>query len=393
MSVRINTNIEALNAQRNLSMTALNFGKSVERLSSGLRINRAADDAAGLSISEKLRSQVKGLNQAIRNAQDGISMIQTGEGALNEVHTILQRMRELSVQASNDTLSTDDRKAVGDELVALKAEIDRVSTTTKFNGKALLSGALSTSLAAGSGAKIGSAAGATMIDKLDVSGAQAGTAYTITNSGAAVTLTATINGATVSQTVNAALMAANSQQTLSFSNLGIKIELVSTAGETAANIAGGLTALANVTTAAGSGSATMLIGADAGQTVSVSFSQIASTNLGSGAGSYLSDLITDNTSVDTSAKAGTLITSIDAAVTAVSTQRSNLGSVQNRLEHTIANLGVAAENLATSESRVRDLDVASEMVSFTKSQILQQAGTAILAQANQAPQSILSLLR
>ncbi len=281
MGVRINTNIEAINAQRNLGMTAIAFGKSVEKLSSGLRINRAADDAAGLGISEKLRGQVKGLNQATRNAQDGISLIQTGEGALNEVHSMLQRMRELAVQAANGTLSQADRDSIGTEADALEAEINRVSTSTKFNGVALLDGTVATVTF-----QVGANAADTM----------------------AVTLT--------------------------------KVDV------TAIDTAGAIAAFADAT-----------------------------------AGGV------------TAAKATAAITALDTALTTVSTARGNFGAAQNRLEHTVASLGVAAENLAASESRIRDLDVASEMVNFTKSQILQQAGTAILAQANQAPQAVLSLLR
>lgn len=280
MGVRINTNIEALNAQRNLGATALAFGKSVEKLSSGLRINRAADDAAGLGISEKLRGQVRGLNQAMRNGQDGISLIQTGEGALNEVHSMLQRMRELAVQAVNGTLSQADRDSIGVEAQALGAEIDRISTSTKFNGVSLLSAAATISLQVGANAT-------------DV-------------------MTVTLSQVDVA-TLDSASAIAN------FSS--------ATAGDV------------------------------------------------------------------TAAKATLAITQIDVALTTVSTARGKYGAAQNRLEHTIASLGVASENLASSESRIRDLDVASEMVNFTKTQILQQAGTAILAQANSAPQSVLSLLR
>ncbi len=259
MGIRINTNIEALNAQRNLGATAVSYGKSVEKLSSGLRINRAADDAAGLAISEKLRSQVRGLNQATRNAQDGISMVQTAEGALTEVHNMLQRIRELAVQYANGTNSTDTRASISAEVTQLQSAISSIASNTKFNGVTLLTG---------------------------------------------------------------------------------------------------------------SSSVSFQVGADQGQTLSVTFG-----------------------AVNTSAAYVTDIASVDTAVTAISTLRGTFGAAQNRLEYTVASLSVAAENLAASESRIRDLDVASEMVTFTKSQILQQAGVAILAQANQAPQSVLSLLR
>ena len=279
MSFRINTNVDAFSAQLNLQNTAAMFSKSVERLSSGLRINRAADDAAGLAISEKLRSQIKGLSVASRNAQDGISLIQTAEGALNESTSILQRMRELAVQSSNGTLSTQDRSAIQSEATQLQGELTRIANVTKFNGNSLLDGTLS---------------------------------------GAAITLQIGANSST-------------------YESLAIKF----------------------------SGTLT-----DAGLSVdnaAVSFSSAAS--------------------------AQAALTNIDAAISLVSSVRANLGAFQNRLEHTITNLGVNEENLMSSESRIRDVNVAEETVNLTKAQILQQAGTAVLAQANQAPNSVLSLLR
>jgi flagellin len=272
MGLRINNNIEAVNAHRNLQLTALSLSKSMEKLSSGLRINRASDDAAGLAISEKLRGQVRGLNQAVRNAQDGISMIQTAEGALNETHSILQRMRELAVQAANDTLTTNDRNAISSEMSQLGQEVDRISTTTQFNTQKLLDGNFSNKL--------------------------------------------------------------------------------------------------------------LQIGANDGQVMTVNISGADSTDLG-----------IDSLDVSDAANASTAISAIDSAIDTVSTIRASLGAVQNRLEHTIANLGVASENLLASESRIRDVDMAQEMMSFTKTQILQQAGTAMLAQANTAPQTVLQLLR
>ncbi len=279
MSFRVNTNIEALNAQRNLMMTALAFSKSAEKLSSGLRINRAGDDAAGLSISEKLRAQVRGLNQAVRNAQDGISLIQTAEGALNEVHSILQRMRELAVQAANDTLTTEDRQAIAQELVSLRNELDRIAQQTQFNSQNLLDGSFVSRL--------------------------------------------------------------------------------------------------------------FHIGANQNQTITVTISNVNSTAIGGD----LSALVDAFNATPAQTTAEALITGVDAAVRDISNVRSGLGAVQNRLEHTIANLSVAAENLTAAESRIRDTDMASEMVNFTRLQILQQAGVAVLAQANVNPQVVLNLLR
>lgn len=391
MGVRINTNIEALNAQRNLGVTALAFGKSVEKLSSGLRINRAADDSAGLAISEKLRAQVRGLNQAQRNAQDGISMVQTAEGALNEVHSMLQRMRELSVQASNSTLSSTDLASVATEMTALKAEINRIADSTTFNGQALLTGALTVTQSGGTGI-VGLSLPLTVaasISAVDVSGAKASTTYTLTSqAGGKVTLS---DGAGNSQQITLdATIGADGTLSANFSTLGVSITIVGDTAKTAADLATGLDAK-TIMTGAG-GAANFQIGANATDTLAVTFANAHTTQYGSSAGA-LDTAITNFTGGPTVAYAQALITQLDAALGNVSTTRGNFGAVQNRLEHTVASLGVASENLQASESRIRDVDVASEMVAFTRSQILQQAGTAILAQANQAPQSILSLLR
>jgi flagellin len=394
MGVRINTNIEALNAQRNLGISGLAFGKSVEKLSSGLRINRAADDAAGLAISEKLRAQVRGLNQAQRNAQDGISMVQTAEGALTEVHSMLQRMRELAVQASNSTLSSSDTQSVNTEITALKAEIDRVAGSTTFNGQFLLTGALSVSQSGGT-AIVGLALNTTAtssVSAVDVSGAKASTTYTLTSqAGGLVTLS---DGAGNSQQVTlAATIGATGTEAINFSSLGVKITVVGASAKTAADLATDLDAK-TVITGAGS-AANFQIGANASDTLAVTFADARTSAAGYGTLATNISTFTTATGSGTGivAAAQALITSVDTALAYISTTRGNFGAVQNRLEHTVASLGVSSENLAASESRIRDLDVASEMVNFTKTQILQQAGTAILAQANQAPQSVLSLLR
>jgi flagellin len=265
MSLRINNNVEAFNAHRQLVATSDRASKSMERLSSGYRINRAADDAAGLAISEKLRGQIRGLSQAQRNAQDGVSLVQTAEGSLNEVHSMLQRVRELAVQYGNGTLSTSDKAAITAEAAQLQSEIARIGSTADFNGIKLLDG---------------------------------------------------------------------SAGTISFQ-----------------------------------------VGANDGDVISVATSTLSS-QIGT---------------IDVS-NAGA-ISAIDAAIQNVSTMRSTFGAVQNRLEHTLNNISTYQENLTASESRIRDVDMASEMVEFSKDQILQQAGTSMLAQANQAPQGVLSLLR
>ena len=265
MALRVNTNVEAFNAHRNLSATSVAQSKSMEKLSSGLRINRAADDAAGLAISEGMRAQIRGTAQASRNAQDGISLVQTAEGSLNEMHSILQRVRELAVQNANGTLSTSDQAKITAEVAQLTAELDRIRDSSKFNGIALFSSSADTT----------------------------------------VTMQVGANGT--------------------------------------------------------SGSSTDRIGVTIKQ---VSFSTV---------------------SLD--------VARVDEAITSISNARSDLGAVQNRLEHTIANLGVQQENLSAAESRIRDVDMAAEMVNYTKLGILQQSGTAMLAQANQSAQGVLSLIR
>jgi flagellin len=394
MSTRINTNVDAFTAQRNLSMTATTYSKSVQKLSSGLRINSAADDAAGLAISEKLRAQIRGLGQAQRNAQDGISMIQTGEGAMNETTSMLQRMRELAVQASNDTLSSSDRSSINTELQQLQQEINGVASRTKFNGQGLLSGSMVTTLSGGTanvGVQLNTNAVST-IRSIDVSGAQAGKTYSLTSTGSTVTLTR--SGDNVAQTVTVQATAANASQTISFGTLGVSITVDAGAAKAAADLATDLGGK-NITTAAGSGSANFQVGSNASDNISVAFNKVdLSGSVGdtNGLDALSTSLSTFNTTQNV-ANAQDLITKIDGAIGAVNTQRANLGAYQNRLEHTIANLGVAQENLTASESRIRDVDMAAEMVNFTKTGILQQAGQAILAQANSSPSGIVQLLR
>lgn len=272
-------NMTALNANRNLAITNTNLAKNTEKLSSGYKVNRAADDAAGLTISEKMRGQIRGLNQASTNAEDGTSLIQTAEGALAEIHSVLQRMRELTVQASNDTYVSADRNAIGLEVTALISEIDRIASQTEFNTMKLLSGG--------------------------------------------------------------------------FANKFLQV------------------------------------GANAGQLITFGISAMSSENLSVG------DEAT--AAIIKGAASGSEVTGVisivDAALTKVSLQRSTLGAIQNRLEHTIANADNTAENLQSAESRIRDLDMADEMVKYSKNSILQQAGQSMLAQANQATQGVLSLLQ
>jgi len=303
----INHNIAALNTSRSLNSASAAQSKSMEKLSSGLRINRAGDDAAGLAISEKMRGQIRGLDQASRNAQDGISLIQTAEGALNETHDILQRMRELAVQSGNDTNTDEDRGQLQKEVDELAKEITRISNTTEFNTKKLLNGAAD-----------GSASGG------------------VTN---AADLTLQIG--------------ANSNQTMTLSIKAMDAASLGVAGASDASATGSTAA---VTT----------------KGIDISTS-----------GSNSSAAVTATKAIDT----------IDAAIKKVSDERSKLGANQNRLEHTINNLGASSENLTAAESRVRDVDMASEMVKQTKNSILSQAAQAMLSQANQQPQGVLQLLR
>ena len=348
MGLQINTNIAAMNAYRNLSSTQNAMSTSLERLSSGLRINRAADDAAGLAISEKLRAQSNGLNQATANAQDGISLIQTAEGALNESHSILQRMRQLAVQSANDTNSDADRTQIQKEVTALSTELDRLAGSTEFNTKKLLDGSFAGKFQVGANA-------AQSIDvtigKMDATGL----------------------------------------------SLGAGVKASSANGASAASFTG-TTPTGQFTINAGGDvldSAGLKVGAYAADTVTFTDNTLGTVVFdkdatdATGAGSFS---ITNGVDVSSQAAASNSITAIDAAINTVSGQRADLGAVQNRLQHTVNSLSVAAENASAAESRIRDTDMAKEMTAFTRSQILQQAGVSMLAQANSAPQSVLKLL-
>jgi len=364
--MRINQNVAAFNAWRNLTVTDSMMNKSLEKLSSGLRVNRAADDAAGLAISEKMRSQIRGLMQASRNAQDAISLIQTAEGALVEVHSILQRMRELAVEAATDTLTADDRAKIVTEFTEIKAEIDRIASTTTFNGVTLLQGGLGSSVA-NVGAGLVPSAG---ISNIVSTGAAAGN-YTL--SYVAATNTLSLTDGVDNQDIVVAVPAGFNTSTITFSAFNVNVTInASLTADIAANNTFDVTA----------GSATVLVGSNAGDTISVAVGDMQVDALGLTAAA-----------VDTVANASSAVTLLDNAVGTVSTQRATLGAYQNRLEHTIANLGVAAENLSAAESRIRDVDMALEMTNFTRHQILLQAGTAMLAQANLKPQAVLQLLQ
>ncbi len=377
MSLRINQNIDAVNSYRNLSVTQGQMSKSLEKLSSGFRINRAADDAAGLAISEGLRSQIGGLKVAVRNTQDGVSVVQTAEGALTETHSILQRMRDLAVQSSNDSNDQASRDAIQSESDQLVAELDRIAEKTTFNNVKLLDGTFNNK-----DFQVGYAAGDTIEVDIQSSGAQ-GVKATYANGAASTTAaTATLEVGGVSVTTGTLTASTDANNIANQLNSDEAFSAVFTA-RVGSN--GGLEIKANDADLADTAitiTGTGLAGAktDTANTV------------GSG-GFDAADLGVDGVNLASKAGATAAITAIDTAIGAVSTSRANLGALQNRFEHTINNLNVTAENLSASESRIRDTDMAQEMMSFTRAQILSQAGTAMLAQANQAPQGVLSLLR
>jgi len=413
MGLRINQNIAATNAYRNLTVSDGQMAKSLEKLSSGFRINRAADDAAGLSISEGMRSQIGGLKVAVRNSQDGISLVQTTEGALTEVHSLLQRARDLSVQAANTGTTTqaarDAAKAEVDQIVQ---EVDRISQTTEFGGKKLLDGSqaagfkfhvgsgasaqnqvtvnIGTMSAAGLGLS-GVAAAATGAVGASIEATTAPTVAITYNSGVAgaadVSTTITVASNTRAGSGGDYDLTLQSDATAFLSSINTSLT-AATGGNVEASFQAGATPGTSVLKLATSGTGTSskvnvtggtMIGAGAGLA-----NIAAGANSGSGTGSIGALVAAGDT---------TAITTIDAAIGSVSTLRANLGAYQNRFEHTIANLSVAVENLSASESRIRDTDMAMEMTAYTRTQILTQAGTAMLAQANQSQQSVLSLLR
>ncbi|WP_160670666.1 flagellin [Clostridium sp. C8-1-8] len=375
----INHNLNAMNAHRNMTSNTSAAGKSMEKLSSGLRINRAGDDAAGLAISEKMRGQIRGLDQGARNAQDGISLIQTAEGALNETHSILQRMRELSVQSATATVTTDDRSAMDKEFQQLKGEVDRIGDQTQFNTMDLLKGGFGATSTGG--ANIVAAKG---ITDYNIGGAQAGSvAFTSaagTNSGVKLTAVFTDAGGNSTTQVldDVGILTGADTKTINFDKLGVSFTANNALAAT--SFGGAADDTITITTAA----AKFQVGANKDQTINLSIRNMKAT------GSVL-NLSTND--VLTQTKAQTSIQSLDNAIKEVSTERSNLGSVQNRLEHTIANLNTASENLSASESRIRDVDMAKEMMNFSKNNILSQAAQAMLGQANQQPQGVLQLLR
>jgi len=311
MSLQINTNVTALNAQRNLANTNRRLGGLFEKLSCGMRINRAAGDAAGLAISEKMRAQIRGMQQGQRNAQDGISMLQTTEGSLNEVHNVLQRIRELCVQASDTTLSASDRRATGEELLALRSEIDNIGNRTRFNGQQLLTGALSVSLdAANSTAdtvNYANGGATTSVSSIDVSRAVSGETYTLSAAGAVLTPTHDDGAGFVrNETFTVQSMGVSGTQAVTFEQLGVTLNLVhdaNAANHTGANIANAFDTTTIVT--GGGGNARFRVGADVGDDIALAFQDMRSSALGDA--NKMGTLIVDNNAVSTVAKADTLL--------------------------------------------------------------------------------------
>ncbi len=441
----INTNLFSLNAQRNLNTTQGQLQTSLERLSSGLRINSASDDAAGLAIAERFTSQIRGLNQAIRNSNDGISFSQTAEGALSTATDALQRVRELAVQSANDTNSSTDRQALNNEVSQLIAEVNRIANSTQFNGQNILDGTSSTlvfQVGANQNQTIGvdgvDARGSTLGANVSVSGSTDQTAVnalvaadTLTVQGVAVDLSGLSAGATTTQVANqinnvtaqtgvqaqlnttvatAALVNAGAATTLN----GVSFTLAGDAGDI--DTINGFTAQTGVTASGADGAIVLTnsnganieiggTGLGAAQTVQAGITlsaDVGSTILvangfavesGNALGAAGADQTANGINVLTQAASNSALLTVDAALQQINTLRSELGSVQTRFESTISNLQITVENLTAARSRIQDADFAAETANLTRSQILQQAGLAIVAQANSLPQNVLSLLQ
>ena len=400
MAMVVQHNLTAMNANRQLGITTGAQAKSSEKLSSGYRINRAGDDAAGLKISEKMRSQIRGLDKASSNAQDGISLIQTAEGALNEAHSILQRMNELAVQGANDTNQSIDRDAINDELEALTTELDRISQTTQFNKQNLLDGTFSDKklqVGANTDQKIevsidnmnATSLGLTNISFSDV---QTGTApKSMKYQGTCIAYT---EGKTKA-----------SNQAILKKSVWKAISDMKTSGAYAAQYDATTGSVYYIGKDKASGADTRFEKASSALKATNCWNQkVASTEImGDNFKNYVQVSATKGTtsttiqvgrpSVADYQTANATLSAVQTAINKVSTQRSALGALQNRLEHTVANLDNVSENTSSAESRIRDTDMASEMVNYSKNNILAQAGQSMLAQANQSTQGVLSLLQ
>lgn len=374
--MRINNNIMAMNTHRQFAINNDNVAKATEKLSSGYRVNRAGDDAAGLAISEKMRAQIKGLNMASKNSQDAISLVQTAEGALTETHSILQRMRELSVQSSSDTnQDAVDRVALNAEFQALKAEIDDIANKTAFNDMKLLNGSFGSKATVTAGAAQVTV-GSDGVISMEIEGFGANDGVVITDNAGDYIFT--LDSDSTAVTVSGAAAAGVQNFTVDF-GAGRTITMELSADHAAAGLVAGT--IANGIDFTVTTDAKIQTGANTGETLNISIDNMGSAALG------ITGDITDRANAQTS------LTAVNAAINTVSSQRANLGALQNRLQHKINNLDTSAENLQAAESRIRDLDMAKEMTEFTKNNILVQAATSMLAQANAAPQGVLQLLQ
>ena len=382
MALSINTNVASLNAQRNVAKSQEGLATSLQRLSTGLRINSAKDDSAGLAISERFSSQIRGLNQAARNANDGISLVQTAEGALTEVGNNLQRIRELAVQASNGTNTQVDRDALNAEVTQLKSEIQRVSEQTNFNGTKLLDGSFS-----GVAFQVGANAGETI------------TIASIANTQVA-TLGGTINRFSASVSASAITSFATAIPAGGLTINGTDVGAIAAAGnsqERAGQITEAINRVSSTTGVGASYDATsgqVTLTSSAAVTVGGASGTVAIAGFAAGSvGASTPAVGVNSVNVSSFTGAQDTIAMMDAALKSVNTSRGNLGAIQNRFSSTIANLQTTSENLSASRGRIVDADFAAETANLSKGQILQQAGTAMLSQANSLPQGVLGLLR
>lgn len=397
MVLSINTNTSASILARYMSLTQARLMQSSERLASGFRINRASDDPSGLAISERMRAQIRGSQQGISNAQMGVSMVQTADGALGEVDTILQRMRELAVQAGGGTLSTAERDAIGSELVSLRNEIDNIAGRTTFNGQSLLTGAFNISTASTIGPINDGGDADTVNVGINVRVADANDTYNVTVVGNDVTVTNAGNGEF--QTITAADLNGNgSTAVLDFDQLGVELNLTAVQGGggdgniSAADIATGLNGSAIVTTG-DTATTGFRVGSDVGDDINVSFSgQVLARTLGTAPNQQLSDLIRDDQAVATIGEANTLLDSVDAALNQVSAERARLGGSQNQLEFAIGSQESMVLNVSAAESRIRNVDMAAETVRYASLKIQFDAIGSLLAQANIRNEGLLKLL-
>jgi len=397
--MRINHNIASMNTNRSLGVNRGNTQKSLEKLSSGLRINKAGDDAAGLAISEKMRGQIRGLDQASRNSQDSISLIQTAEGALNESHSILQRMRELSVQSANDTNTDSDRKELQAEVKQLTSELDRIGNTTEFNTKKLLDGsAVGVREAANGTVSVNNNSKATISAAMLVTFQNTVKTAAIYNGAITIVRVSGSAGAAVAATAFKVISKSGGELSTLVTVANGSFTFLNGAG---LSVSGANVVISAAVSAMASGeSITFVFGNK--QSASSDLKNSIMAQIGANSGQTMFIAISDTRAkaigvdkIDISSKWGgaNAIETVNNAITQVSHQRSSLGAIQNRLEHTINNLDTASENLQASESRIRDVDMAKEMTEFTKNNILTQAAQAMLAQANQQPQSVLQLLQ